>query len=420
MGVKVSVQVGSSVSLGHNRRLRSMCAKDGHIDWKRTKDNVILSDKNVRAEYHKLFDDAINEYNENQKEERRKIANYYNKIKEDKQKHNLYEVIVQVGSVDNPIDDKTAKEILKDYYQKFIDDNKNLVVTGAYIHMDEATPHMHIDFIPVAEFDHGLKKRNALNKAFETTMKEKSKNPKKTAQITWQDKQREILREISAEYKIETDKVEHGKRTKHLDTPQYKEVMEKAEKDLEEIKRKQEDLLNKIEDKLSLLNKKIPWDYRDGISQKDWSDLQGQEPQKDYLGGVNYEYIKVPVAIAKNLSKYAVADKIKAQALTAKNELEELKKDLKELMGNKPVELQLNEVNQKRLTLEKDFKEMERKNKSLEIFLEENGQMEAYKAFLKEQEAAPDEAITEEKGKKVAPTKAATKTKTATATHGGR
>lgn len=424
MGVKVSVQVGSSVSLGHNRRLRSMCAKDGHIDWERTKDNEILTDNNVRTMYRKLFKDVIDDYNKNQKEKRRKITNYYNKIKEDKQKHNLYEVIVQVGSVDNPIDEKTAKEILKDYYQKFIKENKNLVVTGAYIHMDEATPHMHIDFIPVAEFDRGLKKRNALNKAFEEIMGSKSKNPKQTAQIAWQARQREILRDISAEYEIETDEVEHGKRTKHLDTPQYKEVMAIAEKDLAEIKRKQEELLEKIEKKLYLLNKKIPWDYQDGITQKDWTNYFAQiakEPERDYLRGVDFEYIKVPVAMAKNLSNYALADRIKTQAFRATEELEKLKKELTEIMGSKPIEAELHEVNQAKLKLENDFWKLERKYKMMEGYLAEKGHMEDYEAYQKAQEA-PDEAITEEKGKKVAPTKAANKTKTAnaTATHGGR
>lgn len=417
MGVKVSVQVGSAVSLGHNRRLRSMCAKDGHIDWTRTKDNEILADKNVRVEYRNLFRDAVNDYNASQKEERRKIKNYYEKIKEDKQKHNLYEIIVQVGSVDNPVEPQTAKKILEDYYKNFIKENKNLVVTGAYIHMDEATPHMHIDFIPVAEFNHGLRKRNALNKAFEEIMGQKSKNPKKTAQIAWQAKQREILREISANYKIETDEIEHGKRTKHLDTPQYKEVMAKAEKDLAEIKRKQNELLEKIEAKLAFLNKKIPWDYKDGITQTDWSNYHAQEPQKDHLYGVGFEYVKVPTNIAKNISKYAIADKITTQAFRAYEGLNELKKELSEIMGSKPLEAELHETNQAKLKLENDFRELERKHKIMEEYLQEKGHMRDYKEYLDKLENPPEEAKKEAPERPKAPKQT---TKTATATHGGR
>ena len=417
MGVKVSLQMGSAVSLGHNRRVKSMCAKDGHIDWERTKDNVILVDKNVRAEYHKLFDNAINDYNANQKDERRKIKDYYGKIKGDKQKNNLYELIVQVGSVDNPIEPKTAKKILEDYYKKFTAENKNLAVTGAYIHMDEATPHMHIDFIPVAEFDRGLRKRNSLNKAFEEIMSKKSTNPKKTAQIAWQAKQREILREISANYKIETDEIEHGKRTKHLDTPQYKEVMEKAEKDLAEIKRKQNELLEKIEAKLTYLNKKIPWDYKDGITQADWGNYHAQEPQRDHLYGVGFEYIKVPTSIAKNISKYAIAEKITTQAFRAFEGLKELKKELNEIMGSKPIEAELHTLNQAKLKLENDFKELERKNKIMEEYLQEKGRMKEYKNYLEERENPPEEAKENAPERPKAPKQT---TKTATITHGGR
>lgn len=382
MGIKVSVQVGSSVSLGHNRRVKSMCAKDGHIDWERTQNNEILIDKNVRNEYRRLFGDAVDEYNENQKDERRKIKDYYNKIKEDKQKHNLYEIIVQVGSVDDPVEPQTAKKILEDYYYKFIGENKNLAVTGAYIHTDEATPHMHIDFIPIAEFSRGLRKRNALNKAFEEMMGEKSKSPKNTAQIEWQARQREILRDISASHGIETDEVEHGKRIKHLDTPQYKEVMERAGKDLEAIRRKQNDLLEKIEAKLAYLDKKIPLNYQDGITQNDWSNLHAQKPQNDHLYGVGFEYVKVPTAIAKNISKYAIAENITTQAFRAFEELKELKKELSEIMGSKPVESELHEINQAKLKLEKSFKELERKNKLMEEYLEETGQMKGFHDYL--------------------------------------
>ena len=283
--------------------------------------------------------------------------------------------------------------------------------------MDEATPHMHIDFIPVAEFDRGLRKRNALNKAFETIMGSKSKNPKQTAQIAWQAKQREILREISADYKIETDEVEHGKRTKHLDTPQYKEVMEKAEKDLAEIKRKQNELLEKIEAKLTYLNKKIPWDYKDGITQEDWNNFHEQEPKSDHLVGVGFEYVKVPTSIANNISNYATADKITTQAFRAFEGLKALKKELSEIMGSKPIEAELNEVNQAKLHLENDYWKLERKYKMMEEYLTQRGQMQDYKAYLKEQEA-PEEDVIEEKEKVAAPVKNATKS--ATSTHGGR
>ena len=37
------------------------------------------------------------------------------------------------------------------YIEGFEDRNPGLELIGAYIHMEEASPHMHFDYIPVAE-----------------------------------------------------------------------------------------------------------------------------------------------------------------------------------------------------------------------------------------------------------------------------
>ena len=41
-----------------------------------------------------------------------------------------------------------ARQILDEYYRGFQERNPNLYVFSAHIHMDEATPHLHIDFVP--------------------------------------------------------------------------------------------------------------------------------------------------------------------------------------------------------------------------------------------------------------------------------
>ena len=41
-----------------------------------------------------------------------------------------------------------AKELLDEYMQGFQERNPTLRVFGAFLHMDEATPHLHIDFVP--------------------------------------------------------------------------------------------------------------------------------------------------------------------------------------------------------------------------------------------------------------------------------
>ena len=63
---------------------------------------------------------------------------------------------------------KLAKEILSQYIDDFLKRNKNLYVFSAHLHMDEETPHLHIDFIPYTTGSkRGLETRVSLKKAME-------------------------------------------------------------------------------------------------------------------------------------------------------------------------------------------------------------------------------------------------------------
>ena len=52
------------------------------------------------------------------------------------------------------VDAKVASEILDEYARSFQERNPNLYLFHAVLHMDEATPHLHLDYIPIA---HGYK-----------------------------------------------------------------------------------------------------------------------------------------------------------------------------------------------------------------------------------------------------------------------
>lgn len=41
-----------------------------------------------------------------------------------------------------------AKTVLDKFYRSFLERNPQLHVYSTHLHMDEATPHLHIDFIP--------------------------------------------------------------------------------------------------------------------------------------------------------------------------------------------------------------------------------------------------------------------------------
>lgn len=143
----ISGELGKG-SVNHNSRKFS--AKN--VDASRRHLNINYCNERIQDVYHELFDDALKRYNERQKREDRKIANYYEKIRAGNQEKPFHELILQVGNKDdmNATGEhaQLARQVLDEYYQGFQDRNPNLRVFSAHLHMDEATPHIHIDFVP--------------------------------------------------------------------------------------------------------------------------------------------------------------------------------------------------------------------------------------------------------------------------------
>ena len=143
----ISIMLGKG-SVSHNSRK----FKAENIDGERTSQNITYRNEPIKEVYHNLFDDALQRYNEKQKRADRRIDDYYEKIRTGKQEKLFYEVIVQVGNKENMAaiseDGKLAAKVLDEYMQDFQTRNPNLRVFSAHLHMDEATPHLHIDFVP--------------------------------------------------------------------------------------------------------------------------------------------------------------------------------------------------------------------------------------------------------------------------------
>ncbi|MBR2645534.1 MAG: plasmid recombination protein, partial [Clostridia bacterium] len=153
-------------SVNHNSR--KFHAKN--TDPNRTENNIEYCNESIREVYHKLFDEALKQYNEKQTRADRVIPDYYEKIRSSKQEKPFHELILQIGDKDNMSatteDGARAKEILDEYYRDFQARNPNLYVFSAHLHMDEATPHLHIDFVPFTTGSkRGLGTRVSLKKA---------------------------------------------------------------------------------------------------------------------------------------------------------------------------------------------------------------------------------------------------------------
>lgn len=153
-------------SVNHNTR--AFTAKN--VDKERSKDNVEFCHSDIKEVYHTLFDDALERYNAKQKRSDRKIDDYYEKIRRGKQEKLFYEVIFQIGNKDDmnvqSNEGRLAKDILCEFMEQFQKRNPNLYVFSSHLHMDEQTPHIHIDFVPfIRNSKRGLDTRVSLKGA---------------------------------------------------------------------------------------------------------------------------------------------------------------------------------------------------------------------------------------------------------------
>ncbi len=94
------------------------------------------------------------EYNAKQAQKSRRISDYYEHVLKSAKGKPFYEVVVQFGDVEScglgSENWEKAKLMLDDYMRNFEERNPNLKVFNAVLHLDESTPHLHIDFIPIA------------------------------------------------------------------------------------------------------------------------------------------------------------------------------------------------------------------------------------------------------------------------------
>ena len=207
-------------SLTHNRR--DFIAEN--VDSSRMPLNIEYRNEDIRAVYHELFDNALARYNEKQTRKDRVIDDYYEKIRTGKQEKLFEELIIQIGNKDDmnasSENGQLARQMLDEYMQSFQQRNPTLRVFSAHLHMDEATPHLHIDFIPFTTGSkRGLETRVSLKKALEAlgfTGGTKSH----TELNQWIESEKQALASIMARHDIEWE--QKGTHEEHLSVLDYK------------------------------------------------------------------------------------------------------------------------------------------------------------------------------------------------------
>ncbi len=207
-------------SLTHN--CRDFIAEN--VDSSRTPLNIEYRNEDIRTVYHELFDDALARYNEKQTRRDRVIDDYYEKIRTGKQEKPFEELIIQIGNKDDmnatSENGQLARQILDEYMQSFQQRNPTLRVFSAHLHMDEATPHLHIDFVSFTTGSkRGLETRVSLKKALEA-LGFAGGTKSHTELNQWIESEKQALASIMARHDIEWE--QKGTHEEHLSVLDYK------------------------------------------------------------------------------------------------------------------------------------------------------------------------------------------------------
>ena len=231
----ISGMIGAG-SLAHNRR--DFIA--GNVDLDRVHLNICYQNENLKQVYRELFDESVERYNVGKRKDRQ-ITNYYEKIRQGKQEKLFHEVIFQIGNCEDMAtgspNGELAVKVLDEYIQDFQKRNPTLRVFSCYLHQDEATPHLHIDFVPYVTGwkGKGMDTRVSLKQALKS-LGFQGGNKHDTELNQWMNHEKEVLAEIAKHHGIEWE--QKGTHEEHLDVYNFKKKERK--KEVQELEQEKE------------------------------------------------------------------------------------------------------------------------------------------------------------------------------------
>ena len=226
IGTTISGMMGQG-SIRHNNREFTAA----NVDRDRSGQNIVFVNEDLKQVYHELFDAALEIYNAGKKKTRDKIPDYYEHIRQSKQEKLFHEAIFQIGNLSDcgcgSEGGRRAAEALTEFAKTFQERNPHLRVFNMVLHMDEATPHLHVDYIPVAtEQTRGLSTRVSMKQA----LKQQGftgLGRKQTEWKAWMDREKDMLTEIAQQHEFEI--ISLGSNRRHMDLPEYRAAIQEAE-----------------------------------------------------------------------------------------------------------------------------------------------------------------------------------------------
>ncbi len=334
IGTTISGMTGRG-SIRHNNRSFSAA----NIDRSRTEQNVTYCNDDLKQVYHEIFDEALAAYNAKKKKTRDKIPDYYEHIRQGKQEKLFHEAIFQIGNLEDcgcgsPGGERAAAA-LKEFAESFQERNSHLRVFNMVLHMDEATPHLHVDFIPVAtEQSRGLSTRVSMKQA----LKQQgfvSLGRKQTEWNAWMEREKAALTEIAQAHEFEIISLGGGR--PHMDLPEYRAAAQRLEAVQEQVTAAEHDMAE-LEKQRKALQGTV---RRLQAAEKVRVDLEAIQPERTLTGAVR----GVTVEQVEDLKAAAI------RGTVAEHDVRELKEENRQLRSRLPsVKEQLKEaVEQQRL-----------------------------------------------------------------------
>lgn len=214
-------------NLSHNNR--NFTAANVHES--RSNQNITYQRQDVRDAYEHLFGKALAEYNAKQAKPSRRIKDYYEHISSGNREEAFYEVVVQFGDMQNaPCGSERGeivRQMLDEFMKGFQERNPNLFVFNAVLHLDEASPHLHIDFIPF--YTHGRVNGLSSGVSMKSALIEQGFTPKGSREnqlVLWEEQERiEMERILQSHGYAREDKDAHYA---HMTVEEYKAAKDNA------------------------------------------------------------------------------------------------------------------------------------------------------------------------------------------------
>ncbi len=362
----------------------------------------------LKAAYKECFGQALDNYNAKQKRKDRRKDDYISEIKRSGNGEKVfYENVVQIGDMydtgivgpdgEITVDAKTAAELLDEYARTFQERNPNLYVFNMVLHMDEATPHLHIDYIPVAHgYKTGLETRNSLTKAYQQMGIPRAKNKLENETSMWHIREREYLTELARERGIEI--TVKGVDRPGLSLPEYKAAMTEAE----EYKEKTAELqivnagLTAEKEELQLDVKAAEMARDDLIKEAEDAESRVQKAQEILDGDIltkntlQEKYLKLADDAVANDSDKPVAQKIRnalgQETGFVKVAEADWKKMLRIFRVTRTKDKAIEEMAKDMVTKDSKIKMLTDRLDKCKEFLQKHNLFEAFKEFIKPKE----------------------------------